>query len=398
MTAREGVPDPWPHAIQYATGTQDREEALTGILGEAGRATGAHNAALVDLEAWHRLAHWRGDAATLAVLIRRDGPLAAILAREPAWPREPVLHAPAGADGGLLVVPVRMREVTNAALLLFLREEWPPAPEVRHMALAMAGLLALTLDHHAQYEEARRGHQARDHFLTALHHELRTPATALLLDIGTLAAGVHGPLPERLDKTLSRVEHHVAELVAVAGRVLDLAALEAGAPPEADDLVDPRAHLLELLRTVEPSVKRKGLRLAVYVPRSLPLLQTDRERFSRVLLHLLSNALRYTDQGGIEVRLERRTGEGAGRRGAALAVQISDTGSGIPAEERERVFEPFAQVDEGARTVSDERGIGLGLPLARKLARSLGGDVRVESSSPTGTTVSFLLPYRQPSG
>jgi signal transduction histidine kinase len=157
--------------------------------------------------------------------------------------------------------------------------------------------------------------------------------------------------------------------------------------------------VLSLMRRVEPAAKQKNLTLALHVPRNLPAIQTDVPRFSQVLLHLLSNAIKYTAHGGVEVRLERTvrrlTRE---RQEPILLIRVRDTGQGIPRPELDRIFEPFAQVDEGARTDSRNRGIGLGLPLAQQLARSLGGDISIESEPGKGTLASFLLPYRSPFG
>ena len=179
--------------------------------------------------------------------------------------------------------------------------------------------------------------------------------------------------------------------------MLDLATAEAGFPAGGQEMVEPRRLVLDLLRRVEPSAKRKGLTLSVFVPRSLPIIQTDRERVSRILLHLFANGIRYTDEGGLEVRVDRTLGAvGSRKREPLLRVRVSDTGRGIPPAELPRIFEPFTQAEEGARSASALRGYGLGLALARKFARSLAGDIQVESSSRSGTTFVLELPYRQP--
>ncbi|MDQ3556116.1 MAG: HAMP domain-containing histidine kinase, partial [Gemmatimonadota bacterium] len=362
----------------------------------AGESLGAHSGAVADLHRGVCRAVWRCRQEDVDPLVRPEGPLEGALDRDTAWPDFPVLYTPAAAsgEGGLLVAPLRIRELLHGALLLFFRGGWPPPDAVRELAAAYAGLLALTHENHALFEEARRAQQSRDHFLTALHHELRTPATALMLEAGILQEGVFGAVPDRLAQSLARVETHASELIQVVGRVLDLAWVEAGEPPTTDDLLDPRQRVLELLRAVEPTANRKGLRLAVFLPRSLPRLHSDAERFSRIVLHLLSNAIKYTDDGGIQVRLERRTSHAPPRRRETqLVLRVIDSGRGIPPEQIERVFEPFAQVEEGARSDSGTRGVGLGLPIARQLARSLGGDVMIESGVGKGTTATLVLPY-----
>lgn len=391
---------PWAGAVLAARSGADLEQIAAEVLGAAVRVLGAFSGAAVNLREGTAQAVWRCHAADIVTLVRSGGPLTEALARDERWPAGPVVYRPPlrAAEGGrpergLLVAPVRVRGEARGAMLFFFRGAVPEGNAEMETAAAFAGLLGLAQENAGLVWEARGARESRDHFLTALHHELRTPATALMLDAGILQAGVHGQVPERVAQALQRVEGHAAELIRVAGRVLDLAWLEAGEGPSLSDLVDPRQQVLELLRGIEPSAKRKGLRVSIYLPKALPLLQTDQERFSRVFLHLVSNAIKFTDSGGIEVRLERRVQHAAGGRRDSLAIRVTDTGIGIPAAEMERVFEPFAQVDEGARTDTPSRGLGLGLPLARKLARSLGGDVRIERSGDSGTTLAFLIPY-----
>lgn len=263
----------------------------------------------------------------------------------------------------------------------------------------LATVLALVVENDRLFEEARRARQARDHFLVAIHHELRTPATAVLLNTGLLRSGLVGTLPPRLQGAVEMLETDVQELVRVAGNVLDLGSLSAGVQPAGDELVRPREAVIEQLRRVEPAAKQKGLTLAVHLPRSLPVVQTDPERFGRILLHLFANAVKFTDEGRIDVYLERTTRPTPrGRREQVLMVRVVDTGRGMPVEEIERVFEPFAQVDEGARTESRRRGLGLGLTLANRLAASIGGSIALESEAGRGTTATFTLPWRRAHG
>lgn len=405
--ANELDPASWVRAVESATTTPDAAEALRGILAEAVPASGAAAGAVVEMQTPRFRAAWGCDPAELASLLRADGGFAAALARASSSTRGPVLLAepdlPADRilDGRvrLLLAPLRARDAVIGGMLLFYRgEEEPSAAQWRTVG-AFAGLAALVLDSDTLCEEARRARQARDHFLTAIHHELRTPAAAFMLHAGLLQTGSLGPVPPRLKKTVETLETEVASLVRVVSSVLNLAQLEADSAPEHTDVVNPRELVLELLRRVEPTAERKGLPLTVFLPRSLPVLQTDAERLRRILLHLFANAIKFTQQGGIEVRVERSTrSTGSRKREPMLIVRVTDSGDGIPAADLERIFEPFAQVGEGARSDSENRGVGLGLTLARKLARSLGGEVLVESTPGEGTVATLLLPYRSVGG
>lgn len=393
------APD-WEGTLELIVSAPEPEEALRGLLPGALGATGAVAAALVEPGQPAPRAAEGVLPETLLPLLGEDGMVARMLAAAdhlsaPRW-------VPAStSDGGVrwLLIPLRVRGVNVGGLLLGFPADATPTAAQSTAAVSFARLGALVLDSEKLYEEARAAGQARDHFLMAINHEMRTPATALMLQADLLRSGYYGELPEKLAEALGSLEDDVSDLIRVTRAVLDLGSLEAGSPAAAPEIVEPRRLVLDLLRRVEPTAKRKGLTLAVYVPRTLPVMQTDGGRLSRILLHLFANGIRYTETGGVEVRVERATGSvGARKSEPLLRIRVADTGSGIPPEELERIFEPFAQADEGARTASATRGYGLGLSLARKFARSLGGDINVESSTPRGTTIVLAVPYHRSDG
>ncbi len=401
MTHLAPLPDPWLRAVGYATAAPDTSEALLGLLEAAVPACRASAGAILDGDDGRCRAVWGCAADEIRALLREGGPVRRTM---PWW--DPgsgeelqVPHASGASVGGgplesLLPVPLRVRGIVSGTLLLLYRPEDRPDEDARENAHAFSALIALLLENDRLAEEARLALQARGHFLMALNHELRTPASALVLTADLLRSGAHGPLPEPVDSALLEAERHIHEMVGVLRRVLDLGELESHAAPERADILKPREAVTELLRKVEPTANRKQLSLTLYVPRVLPPLQTDASRFSRIILYLLANAIKYTAQGGIEVRLERTVRMSApGRQEPILVVRVKDTGRGIPAEYLPRIFEPFTQVEEGARTDSRTRGLGLGLPLARQLARSLGGDIAIESAPGRGTLASVHIPY-----
>lgn len=390
----------WVRAVGYAVSAPDGAEALSGLLAEAGDAFGATAAAVLEgRDAICRFT-WGADADALLGLLQPGPVLREAIARLEAEPEEAVaLHGSREEHGfaAVSLVPLRCRGVLTGALALLRAgggDREAPLCETVH---AYAGLAALVLENERLYEEARQASQAREHFITALNHELRTPATALLLAADMLRYEGGTALPPRVERILQDTESHVEQVINVLHRVLDLSQMKEHSTAERTDLVEPRQVVGDLLRRVEPTARRKNLQLALYVPRGLPPVQTDSVRFSRILLHLLSNAIKYTDQGTVEVRLERASQRLRPERPEpVLVIRVKDTGRGIPAEELQRILEPFTQVDEGARSNSRMRGLGLGLPLACSLARSLGGDVRIESVLGQGTTASLVLPYHHP--
>lgn len=403
------MPDPtttdwdlWKQVTRLAASAPDLENALQGILGEVLARTGASGGAVLQLPQRIWLGAQRCEADELRRLASEPGGVARALERLGDWSDAPLVlarsaeqpHLP-GDSQCVLLAPIQMRAVEVGVLvLLFADARTPPSATVRTTAQCVAALLAPILEHERLAEELRRTERARHEFLAALNHELRTPATALVLDSFVVRSGMYGELPTPLRKSLEQIESHVEWLVGVLEGVLDLSGADSVERGDNGDIIQPREAVLELLRKVEPAAKKKELPILFFSPRTLPVLQTDLSAFSRILLHLFSNAIKYTSEGRIEVRLEQGSRPvHRRRRETVLVIRVIDTGSGIPPEEQERVFEPFAQVGDGARSDSHVRGAGLGLAVARNLARSLRGEIRIDSTVGTGTTVTFLIPY-----
>ncbi|HEX8359465.1 MAG TPA: HAMP domain-containing sensor histidine kinase [Longimicrobium sp.] len=375
--------DPLIHALAGVTDVPDPADAVGPLLAAAMVRTGATSGAVVGADdVLHACAGCQPERVRALVA----GPVAEALARPGFRRGAQVLEAER-----LVWVPLELRGVRAGSMLLFLGGEAPGAEALRE-AEAAGTAVALVLENGQLYEEARLARQSRDHFLVALNHELRTPATALLLESDILRSGLLGDLPPRTLQMLERAEEHVSEIVRVLEGVRELG--EAQSPAQEPELVEPRKFVGDLLRRVEPTARRKGLTLSLHYPPNLPLLQTDPARLARVLLLLLDNAIRFTGEGKVEVRLIRAMRPSRTRRAPVLVISVRDTGPGIPADELERVFEPFAQVQEGARSGSSERGVGLGLALARRLSRTLAAEVTLESELGKGTTASLILPYQ----
>lgn len=390
-------PPSFAHLCQGVAEAVEPTLWLEPLLAAAAAIVGAERGALLaaDGRTCAALAWGQGDAAALLAAggaLRGRGAGAApgpgewrvAQAEEPPAP-----GWPAGA-AQVLWVPLFAGGMETGALLL----ADPARGEAAGALRPTATLAALVLENARLAEEARQATQLREHFLTALHHELRTPATGLVLHGEMLREEFWGPLPPRLAEALGKVEGFVAEIVTVLDRLRELGArVGAQTGERGQELVEPRRLVGDLLRRVEPAANRKGLRLALFYPKELPALQTDAGQLGRVVLHVLGNAIRFTERGRVEVRLSRETATTGRRREPVLCIVVSDTGPGIPAAELERVFEPFAQVGEGARTASRTRGVGLGLPLARTLARGLGGDLVLASPAGGGTRATITVPY-----
>jgi ammonium transporter len=230
-------------------------------------------------------------------------------------------------------------------------------------------------------DAAMEAGSAKSRFLASMSHELRTPMNAIIGFTRLVSRNAEG-LPTRQVDNLSKILVSAEHLLALIDEILDLSRVEAGEV----SLEIGEMHMVDVLREVtdslEPLVDRPRVQLIVEADPGLPRLVTDRDKVKRILLNLVSNAIKYTDDGSIVVRAEAVDGR--------LHVSVSDTGVGIPGDELGRIFDEFHRAD--AVDARRRSGTGLGLTISRRLARTLGGDITVESRLGAGSTFTLDLP------
>jgi len=324
------------------------------------------------------------------------------------------LHADEGMRVGL-GVPLSLFGDTFGALVIGYRREYPLAPRDTRLALTLAGHAAVaisnarlhreiedrSLELQRAYEELRWSSQAKERFFASMSHELRTPLNAILGYQSLLLEGVAGEVPTAQRAFLERAQRATQNLLLLVNDVLDLSKIEAGKMELVVRPVALREIMEDAVSSVQPLADQKGIRLNVPPLASYPPVHTDADRVRQILVNLFSNAVKFTDRGDVTVgvsapRVPDDAGEEATRSGAPqwLEIRVADTGPGIAAENRERIFHEFEQVT-GATA---RGGTGLGLPISRKLARLLGGDLLVESTVGLGSTFILRLPADVPSG
>ena len=225
--------------------------------------------------------------------------------------------------------------------------------------------------------------QAKSEFLAVMSHELRTPLNAIVGYTDVLETGVHGPLNDDQRESLRRIGRSVEHLRGLIDQVLLYTRLEAGLEASAPAEVDAAEIVHEAVQIVEPLAAARGLRVDDDTTGPLPL-HADPTYLRQVAIILLSNAVKFTPEGSIHVTARRDQSD--------VVIVVRDTGIGIPAEHQQRVFEPFWQVDQGRARRSE--GIGLGLTVARRLVRQMGGDVTVESEPGRGSTFIVRIPQK----
>ncbi|MFI6848240.1 HAMP domain-containing protein [Kitasatospora sp. NPDC050467] len=235
----------------------------------------------------------------------------------------------------------------------------------------------------------------KSEFLANMSHELRTPLNSLLILAQLLAQNPAGNLTPKQVEYAGVIHSAGSDLLQLINDILDLSKVEAGKMELSPEPFAVRELLEYVESAFKPLADQKELSFGVTVDPAVPAeLVTDQARLRQVLRNLLSNALKFTDTGRVELRIERVSGAGLpdelGRAGAAVAFRVEDTGIGIDPAHLDTVFGAFQQAD--GTTSRRYGGTGLGLSISRELARLLGGTITVKSSPGAGSCFTLYLP------
>ncbi|HQE92336.1 MAG TPA: ATP-binding protein [Anaerolineae bacterium] len=238
------------------------------------------------------------------------------------------------------------------------------------------------------YEKLQELDRFKSRFLSIVSHELRTPLNAIQGFVEMLQTEVYGPISPRQSNALNRVIANAERLLSLVNDLLDQAQIEAGRFP----LIMEPFVLQDLVNDMESTmrvlVESKKLYLNVHISPAVPAtLQGDRKRIHQILVNLINNALKFTQQGGIDVHFYRPDEE-------YWAIDVTDTGPGITKEIQTLIFEPFQQADNSA--TREHAGFGLGLSIVKQLATLMGGSVSVTSEIGVGSTFTVKIPIVPP--
>jgi PAS domain S-box-containing protein len=231
--------------------------------------------------------------------------------------------------------------------------------------------------------EAEAANRAKSEFLAVMSHELRTPLNAIGGYTELMEMGIRGPVTPQQREDLRRIETSQRHLLGLINEVLNYARLETGSVHYDVQDVPVREALAAAELLVSPQARARGLTLAVADCPPRLAARADPEKLRQILVNLLSNAVKFTGAGGrIEITCTPA--------GARVVIAVADTGSGIPADKLEVIFDPFVQVR--ADLTRTHEGTGLGLAISRDLARGMGGDISVASTPGAGSTFTVTLP------
>lgn len=223
--------------------------------------------------------------------------------------------------------------------------------------------------------------RAKTNFIATISHELRTPLTVLGGSSELLLRGVVGNISDDQRTLLETMRRHTLSMTNILNNVITIARLEAGTLTFDIESIHIYDVLDELLWSIQPAIAAKGLMLDIQIPDNLPKVMADTYQLQNVFHQLLDNARRYTDTGAITISARLQEGH--------VRVDIVDTGRGIEPDLSEQIFTRFARGPQGIN--SPERGIGLGLVIAKRLLELQGGRLWLDHTSEQGSTFSFLL-------
>jgi signal transduction histidine kinase len=399
---------------QVITSTLELQALLEAILAHACRLADASGGAIYTFDeasGEFRLAATHGMSAELIEAVRRahrrlhdDSPMArsalarapieiADVASETAYEmRNALLQANIRA---LLAVPLLREERIVGSLMVRRMRSGTFGRSVIDLMQSFASQSALAIQNARLFQEiedkSRQLETASQHksqFLANMSHELRTPLNAILGYSELMQDGLYGELPPRTKEVLDRVEKNGKHLLGLINDVLDLSKIEAGQLMLGIESYAMRDIVEAVVAATESLADAKKLPLKVDVADGMPEGRGDERRLTQVLLNLVGNAIKFTDEG--DIRIAARSTNGV------FSVAVTDTGPGIPETEQARIFEEFHQVDSS--NTKTKGGSGLGLAIAKRIIELHGGRIWVESELGRGSTFRFELPVSAEQG
>ena len=258
----------------------------------------------------------------------------------------------------------------------------------------LADQVAVAIDNARSYElaqaaitEMRELDRLKSKFLANMSHELRTPLNSIIGFSRVIIKGIDGPITDLQEQDLSAIYNSGQHLLRLINDILDLSKIDAGKMELAFDDVNVAELVQSVVPTVNGLIKDKPITLEQKVEPNIPIIRADAMRLRQVMINLLSNAAKFTEGGTITISAEVQTNSSGQPE---VIIKVSDTGTGIALEDRNKLFQPFSQVDSSPTRKTG--GTGLGLSISRRLVELHGGLIDVTSEIGKGSTFYFTLP------
>jgi signal transduction histidine kinase/DNA-binding response OmpR family regulator len=295
----------------------------------------------------------------------------------------------------LLAIPLAVKGEAIGVIELT-SHQWPRyySADQLNLAMTLANAAAVALENARLYEDQRQTAerlQEVDHlktqFLANMSHELRTPLNSIIGFSRVILKGIDGPTTDLQQQDLTAIYSSGQHLLSLINDILDLSKIEAGKMELAIEEVDLNDMINSVMSTAVGLTKEKPIELERNVEPDLPLVQVDRTRIRQVLINLISNAAKFTDEGFIRVSAHLQKDASSNPE---IWIGVTDSGPGIEIDDQDKLFKAFSQVD--ASPTRKSGGTGLGLSISRHLVELHKGQIGVESEPGQGSTFFFTLP------
>jgi signal transduction histidine kinase len=265
-----------------------------------------------------------------------------------------------------------------------LEDQTTEARELAHeLALTNEELRAVISEARKAWAAADAANRSKAEFLAVMSHELRTPLNSIGGYVDLLEMELRGPLTDAQRSDLGRIKRSQEHLLGIINDILNFTRLEATEIRFEIIEMPLRALIGDLDAVVGSLARAKSLEYRCETPPAYAYVRTDPDKLRQIMINLVSNAVKFTPQGG-RIAVKCSVDE------STVSIHVADTGIGIPRDKQESVFEPFVQLDRGLTRTTE--GTGLGLPISRGLARGMGADITLASEEGGGSTFTIVLP------
>lgn len=238
-----------------------------------------------------------------------------------------------------------------------------------------------------QRDQLEEGNRLKSEFLANVSHELRTPLNAVLGYTELLGEEVYGPVTDKQQQTLKSVAENAENLLQLINEILDLSKVEAGKMTVRWSEVDVAELVRDIVKGCEPLVRNKSFDVRIKCEEGLSTITTDAVKIRQILVNLISNSIKFTNEGWVQVTA-RPSGDGGAE------IEVHDTGIGIAEQDLGLIFNEFRQLD--GTSTRKQGGTGLGLAISKKLAILIGGEIHVQSEPGHGSRFTLVLPKNRP--
>jgi signal transduction histidine kinase len=294
-------------------------------------------------------------------------------------------YPPGNYDPARVVTPLHQANTTLGVIVVERPEPFAESAQVFLARLAARAVIAI--QNARLYRAVQDANLAKSKFVSVVSHELRIPMTSIKGYTDLLLKGMSGQINESQTNFLNIIRNNVERMATLVNDLSDVSRIETGRLKLEPASIPLHESVEETLESLKSRIQEKGQALEVYVPEDLPHAYADPNRVVQVLTNLVSNAWKYTPEGGWITLLARPEGE-------FIRIEVRDTGIGIKPEDRENLFTQFFRSEDPL--VREQQGWGLGLNVTKRLVELMGGEIGVSSKAGKGSTFWFTLPTGSP--